>query len=160
MSRKTLRALQSIYQIDDGLEEVELIREIEVDIDGGEHMDSMQQRITLHFLNLFPSPKVNAALRSVNSQHCLRLEGHRSQRRRYFRPSLRLTCLPDTQWTLAGPLIGLGPMLLGLLPYLGCGCRRHGASSRACHVPIHVRGSSGSELLQHLQCCHGRSQLP
>lgn len=53
-------------------------------------MDPVHQRVTLHILHLLTNHKVNTALRSINTRSRIRLQGHRSQRRRPLRPPLRL----------------------------------------------------------------------
>ncbi|MED6211075.1 hypothetical protein PIB30_070082 [Stylosanthes scabra] len=83
-------------------------------------------------LNLYAKSKWISTVASTWIQ-CSNESLYWSQRLRYFRPSLQLRCPPNTQRALAGPFIGLDPMLLGLLPYLGCGCRHHGAG-----VPVPV----------------------
>lgn len=116
-------------------------------IDGGEHMDPVHQRVTLHILHLLTNHKVNAALRSVNTRIRIRLQGHRSQRRRPLRPPLRLPGPQNYDRALAPPPFGLGPMLLGLFSHVGRRRRTLTPGALARHVLVHVRGGARAELL-------------
>lgn len=112
---------------------------------GGEHMDTVHQRLPLHLLRLLSGHQDNAGLRPVNARHHLRLQGLRSQLWRPLWPPLLV--LRQVAKALVGPPGRGCPVLFGLFSNVGRRRRRYSPASGARDVSVHVRGGSCDVVL-------------
>uniref|UniRef100_A0A7C9AKS8 Uncharacterized protein n=1 Tax=Opuntia streptacantha TaxID=393608 RepID=A0A7C9AKS8_OPUST len=118
--------------------------------DGGEFMDSGNDRWFLHLQHLLSGLEILPILRPVHPRHHLRLQGYRRQRRNPLRRALRRRrrlISPEVCWTLGRPRRRRRPVLPWLLPHVARRRRNHAASAGGCYVYLHVPRCSCSDLL-------------
>lgn len=123
-----------------------------------EHMDPVQQRLTLHFQHLLFGSQIKPRLRPINARHRLCCQRRRSHRRCSFRLPLLRGRRPPPQppllfllssWPMGGYRCGGDPVLCGLFLLMAFCRRSHSPAAGAAHVPLHVPDGSCSDLFQH-----------